>query len=194
MQRMNRLESWFCASSLWRYITQRRLLPWILTGTDLGENILELGAGWGAATAELQRRAHCVTSLEFDHKAAAILQSKISVTCSPGLVVQGDASTLPFADQIFTGAIAILMLHHLRSRELQDQAFAEIYRVLKPGGIFLTLEIQDGWLQRAGHIYSTFVPVSLITAPERLQDVGFSNVIIDTRGSAFRLRATRAKT
>jgi ubiquinone/menaquinone biosynthesis C-methylase UbiE len=191
---MNRFENWFCASSLWRSITQQHLLPWLLNGTDLGQDVLELGSGRGAATAELQKRARCVTGLEFDFRSIAALRSKITERGSPGLVVQGDACALPFANETFNGAIAILMLHHLTSAKLQDRAFAEVHRVLKQGGIFLAFEIQDGWLQRAAHIHSTFVPISRVSAAERLKHVGFSSVNIDTRGAAFRLRAARAIT
>src|SRR5260370_4576465 len=125
---MNRLETWFCGSPCWRYVTRRKLLPWILEGSELGEHVLELGAGLGAATEELRSRAARVTSLEYDHAFAAKLGARVggaSVT-----VIQGDAATLPFSDGIVSSAMPIVMLHHLRSHELQDRAFAEIWRVL----------------------------------------------------------------
>jgi ubiquinone/menaquinone biosynthesis C-methylase UbiE len=108
-------------------------------------------------------------------------------------VVQGDASALPFSEKTFSAAIAVLVLHHLKSPELQELAFAEIFRVLRPGGVFLAVEIQDGWLNRTGHIRSTFVPVAPANAPERLATAGFSSVSITFRGSAYRLRALRAQ-
>src|SRR5882672_11536387 len=159
---MNRFETWFCGSQFWRYVTQRQLLPWILQGSELGEHVLELGAGLGAATDELRRRAAQVTCLEYDHAFAAKLGRRVGGTNAAA--VQGDAATLPFPDNTFTSAIAILMLHHLRSNELQDRAFAEIGRVLRPGGIFLAFEIQDGWLNCVGPFRSTFVPVDTGTA------------------------------
>jgi ubiquinone/menaquinone biosynthesis C-methylase UbiE len=183
---MNRLETWACGSSFWRYVTQRKLLPWILEGSDLGEHVLELGAGTGAATEELQRRAVRVTSLEYDHAFAAKLAARING--SNVSVIQGDAAALPFPDKTFSSAIAILMLHHLRSKELQDCAFAEIFRVLCPGGAFLAFDIQDGRLHRVGHIRSTFVPVTPATAPARLAAAGFSNITITVRRGGFRIR------
>jgi ubiquinone/menaquinone biosynthesis C-methylase UbiE len=108
-------------------------------------------------------------------------------------VIQGDAATLPFSNGAFSSAIAILMLHHLRSNELQDRAFAEIWRVLRPGGVFLAFEIQDGWLHRAGHIRSTFVPVTPASAIARLTAAGFSDVTVDFRRGGFRIRALRAR-
>jgi ubiquinone/menaquinone biosynthesis C-methylase UbiE len=103
-----------------------------------------------------------------------------------------DAAALPFPNETFSSAIAVLVLHHMRSRELQDRAFTEIFRVLRPGGIFLALEIPDGWLQRVGHIRSTFVPVAPATASARLTIAGFSRVAVDFRRWAFRVRAPRA--
>ncbi len=188
---MNSFENWFCASALWRYVTRKQLLPWVLSGANLGEHVLEVGAGPGAATDELWKRAARVTSLEYDHKFVVALAGRQNG--AKGGVVQGDAAALPFRENAFTAAIAVLMLHHLRSSELQDRAFAEIYRVLRPGGVFLAFEIQDGWLQRVGHIRSTFTPVPPASAFARLTAAGFSRVTVDFRRGAFRFRALRAR-
>jgi SAM-dependent methyltransferase len=186
---MNRFENWFCASSLWRYVTKRQLLPWILAGSELGDHLLEIGAGPGAATDELRHRVARVTSLEYDHNFAAGLAARhIS---SNVVVLRGDASTLPFAGGTFSSAIAILVLHHLRSRELQDRAFAEIHRVLRPGGVFLAFEIKESWIHRVGHFRSTFVPVAPSSVVRRLQVAGFSEVAMDFQRRGFRVRALR---
>jgi len=188
---MNRLETWFCGSPCWRYVTRRQLLPWILEGSELGEHVLELGAGLGAATEELRSRAARVTSLEYDHAFAAKLGARAAAASVA--VIQGDAATLPFSNGAFSSAIAILMLHHLPSNELQDRAFAEIWRVLRPGGVFLAFEILDGWLHRVGHTRSTFVPVTPASAFARLTTAGFSKVTVDFRRGGFRIRALRAR-
>ncbi|MGB2899935.1 MAG: class I SAM-dependent methyltransferase [Candidatus Acidiferrum sp.] len=186
---MNRFEIWFCGSPFWRYVTRRQLVPWLVGGSELGEHVLELGAGPGAATEELRLRAGRVTSLEYDHGFAARLSARASRTNAS--VIQGDAATLPFPDKTFTSAIAILMLHHLRSNELQDRAFAEIVRVLRPGGVFLAFEIKDGWLNRVGHIRSTLVPVDPATASARLTAAGFSRATVALWRGGFRIRALR---
>jgi ubiquinone/menaquinone biosynthesis C-methylase UbiE len=130
-----------------------------------------------------------VTSLEFDRAFAAKLGARMAG--SNVRVIQGDGASLPFADATFSSAIAILMLHHLRSNELQDRAFTEIARVLQPGGVFLAFEIQDTWLQRASHICSTFVPVAPSSAIARLTAAGFSRVTVDPHRGGFRIRALR---
>ena len=187
---MNRFENWFCGSSLWRFVTERRLLPWILSGHQLGDHALEVGAGLGATTDELLRRAGRVTSLEYDPAFVAKLAEKHK---DPRVtVVRGDAASLPFPDHSFSSVVAVLVLHHLRSQEQQNAAFQEFHRVLRPGGMFFAFEIRDGWLQRAGHYKSTFVPVSPAAAFARLTIAGFSRIAVDIERTAFRVCALRA--
>ena len=163
----------------------------MLPGSQLGDHVLELGAGPGAATDELRRRAPRVTSLEYSYAFAAGLAARRHDTRST--VLQGDAAALPFANNSFSSAIAVLVLHHLRSGELQDRAFREILRVLRPGGVFFAFEIPDGWFQRAIHRNSTFVPVQPASLPARLTAAGFSRVTVDIRWGGFRVRAVRAR-
>ncbi len=184
---MNSFENWFCASGLWQYLTERKWLPWLLEGTNLGEHVLEVGAGPGAATEELTRSGRSVTSLENSHDFCVRLHGKVRAA----RVVQGDASVLPFTSRTFTSAIAVLVLHHLRSSDAQDRALAEIFRVLKPGGVFVALEIQDGWLTRVAHFRSTFVAVPPDGLNSRLRAAGFSNVSVTNQRGAIRIRAER---
>jgi ubiquinone/menaquinone biosynthesis C-methylase UbiE len=184
---VNALENWFCATSFWRRLTQNKLLPWIVSGSSLGDHVLEVGSGPGAATPELKRLVPRVTSIEYSHAFAVGLA--IDPHAASSQVVQGDASTLPFADASFSAAVAILMLHHLQSPELQDRAFIEILRVLRPGGVFFAFEIQNGWLQRAIHRHSTFVPVAPASLPARLSALGFARVMVNSRFGGFRVRA-----
>jgi len=186
---MNALENWFCATSFWRRVTQRQILPWLLNGYSLGDNVLELGAGPGATTEELRRQSARVTSLEYDHKFAAQLGIRYENT-NVG-VLQGDAAALPFPDATFSSVTAILVLHHLRSCKQQENAFAEILRVLEPGGVFLAFEISDSWIHRVAHIKSTFVPIIPETASTQLKLFGFSNILLEKQRGAFRICALR---
>jgi len=188
---MNVFEKWYCWSALWRYLTRRELLPWMLQSSVLGEHVLELGAGAGPATMELARRASRVTSLEYDHSSALKLRTR-SIHPNIG-VVQGDAATLPFADATFSSTIAILMLHHLKSQELQNRTFSEVHRVLRPGGVFLAIDIPEGWIHRVAHIKSTFVPLDPATVIHRLTAAGLAQVTLDSRSGGFLIRAVRAK-
>jgi ubiquinone/menaquinone biosynthesis C-methylase UbiE len=184
---MNSLENWFCGSGYWRRITQTKLLPWMLARTGLGDRVLEIGAGPGAATEYLSQRAKSVTSLEYSHKFCVALHSDAPAT----KVVQGDASQLPFEDATFSGVIAVLVLHHLRSKEEQDRAFQEIHRVLKPRGVFVAGEIEENWLTRVAHFRSTFVPVAPESIAERLEMAGLSSVRVTKRSGGFLIEAVR---
>lgn len=186
---MNAYETWFCGSSIWKWVTRRKLLPWVMQGSELGEHVLELGAGLGPATEELARLSGRLTSLEYDLRFAVKLSAHVNR--SNTTVIQGDATALPFANSSFSSVIAILMLHHLRSKELQDSSLAEIRRVLRPGGAFLAFDIEDSWLHRVAHIHSTFVPLSPVSISARLTDAGFSKVTVDIRHGAFRVIALR---
>jgi len=148
--------------------------------------VLELGAGPGAGTEALRRLAPRVTSLEWSHGFAAELASK-----NRNAVVQADAAAVPFAERTFSSAVAVLMLHHLRTRAAQENAFREAFRVLRPGGTFLAFEIEDNLLHRVIHIGSVFVPIDRADIADRLSAAGFSRIKLDSRSGGFRFSAMR---
>jgi ubiquinone/menaquinone biosynthesis C-methylase UbiE len=187
---MNHLEHFFCSTSLWQRMTHRFLLPWVLSGAQLGDHVLEIGAGYGAATGHLLRLSPRVTSLEYDPRLLRRLEEKHQ--CAALTALCGDAAELPFADQSFSSAVAILVLHHLKTRDLQDRALGEVHRVLRPGGSFFVFEINDGWIHRAAHYKSTFTPVTAVSAFARLTNAGFSKVSVDFRSGGYRVSARRA--
>src|ERR1700676_5006652 len=184
---MNKLEHCLCSSSLWRYLTGRHLLPWILSGACLGDHLLEIGAGYGAATTHLRNHVARVTSLEYD--AESIRQLKTRLPGSEALL--GDGARLPFPPETFSCVVAILVVHHLVSREQQDRLFAEAFRVLRPGGVFLAFEIPDNWMNRAAHFRSTFTPLRPGSAFLRLDKAGFARVSMDFQRAGFRISAWR---
>jgi hypothetical protein len=59
--------------------------------------------------------------------------------------------------------------------------------------LFIAFDIPDGWTHRIAHIKSTFVPVDPLTATKRLTAAGFSEVTLDSRSGAFRIRALRSR-
>jgi SAM-dependent methyltransferase len=50
-----------------------------------------------------------------------------------GIYVQGDLARLPIADQSVDAAVSLHTIYHVPA-ELQEKAFLELHRVLKPGG------------------------------------------------------------
>jgi SAM-dependent methyltransferase len=80
---------------------------------------------------------------------------------------------MPYGDRTFSGAVAFTMLHHVPSQELQDRLFAEVDRVLRPGGIFAGADGMPSLLMRIFHICATLVLIDPGTLPARLEATGF---------------------
>src|SRR5437588_414760 len=47
---MNAFHRRYCASDDWARHLERRLLPWALSGVELGDDVLEIGPGFGVTT------------------------------------------------------------------------------------------------------------------------------------------------
>jgi ubiquinone/menaquinone biosynthesis C-methylase UbiE len=106
-------------------------------------------------------------------------------------VVTGDATNVPFPDEQFSCVVSFTMLHHVASRVLQDKVLREVWRVLKPGGIFIGSDSLDGWVMRIIHIGDTLVPVDPVTFGGRLTAAGFQGVMVEKNSDAFRFHARR---
>lgn len=187
---MNRFHQWYCRSATWARAVEDRLLPWVLKGTDLGGHALEVGPGYGVTTRVLQKRVPDLTALEIDPSLAARLRDRTSSTVD---VVEGDGTEMPFGDAEFSGAVCFTMLHHVRSAALQDRLFAEVHRVLTPGGVFAGSDSRAGALFRMAHLFDTMVVVEPDTLGARLEAAGFTDVEVGTTKSAVRFAARKAR-
>src|ERR1019366_9837048 len=75
-------------------------------------------------------------------------------------VVHGDATDMPFPDGRFSAALALTMLHHVPTAELQDSLFREAARVLRPGGLFAGTDRLDSAGFREVHTDDISVPLA----------------------------------
>jgi ubiquinone/menaquinone biosynthesis C-methylase UbiE len=186
---MNRLHQWYCQSSQWKQKLENKILPWSLGGVDLGDEVLEMGPGPGLTTDWLRHRCKNITCIEVDPQLANSLNHRVA---SANVSVQcGDATAMPYGDRTFSGAVAFTMLHHVPSQELQDRVFAEVYRVLRPGGIFAGTDSTHSFLMRIFHIWDTLVLVDPKTLPARLEAAGFEEIKIEEGDGRFRFSARR---
>ncbi|WP_322788773.1 class I SAM-dependent methyltransferase [Mycolicibacterium rutilum] len=122
----------YCGSDEWRQLIREVILPWAMGEATLGDDVLEVGPGYGATTDVLSTTAAQLTSVEIDDELAAMLRERFAATPSVQ-IVHGDATRLSFPDGRFTGAACFTMLHHVPTVELQDRLFTEVARVLRPG-------------------------------------------------------------
>jgi SAM-dependent methyltransferase len=164
-------------------------MPWVLNNVELGENVLEVGPGPGLATDLLRLRAAHLTAIEIDAVLAGSLASRLGGTNVT--VIPGDASQMPFENARFTGAVSLVMLHHVPSPELQNDLVREVCQVLKPGGVFAGMDVRQNLAMRLIHINDTLVPVEPGTFAGWLKAAGFQDVAIDANSYAFRFHARR---
>jgi len=137
-----------CDSLEWRAAVRDEIIPWAVRDVDLGDDVLEIGPGYGATR-------YVGTHVE---------------------VVLGDATQLTFPEGRFSGAVCFSMLHHVPSPELQNRLFAEAARVLRPGSPMIAVDGVESDGVRAFHEGDTYQPIDPTTLPARLKDAGFTDV------------------
>jgi SAM-dependent methyltransferase len=164
----------FLASDQWAQMLRSDLLPWLAEGGDLGNDVLELGPGPGRTTDLLRQSTERVTAVELDERLAQSLAARMAD--SNVEVVHGDGTRTGLEPNRFSAVTCFHVLHHVPTADLQDQLFAEAYRVLRPGGIFFLADALDqaGVRQRHAEEQETFLPVPPDDLPRRLEAVGFS--------------------
>jgi ubiquinone/menaquinone biosynthesis C-methylase UbiE len=94
--------------------------------------------------------------------------------------VHGDATSLAYADDSFSGAACFTMLHHVPTVELQDKLFAEVARVLRPGAALVASDSLGSDELAAHHEDDTYNPVDPSSLPCRLADAGFEQIAVRT--------------
>jgi len=97
-----------------------------------GERVLEVGFGTGLAFPNLCDMYREIHGLDLTADIAAV-KSIFEPSGMRLFLRAGDVLHMPYADHYFDTVLLISILEHLKPVELQ-QAFAEISRVLKPGG------------------------------------------------------------
>lgn len=113
---------------------KRRLVS--LAGSLSGTRALDLACGTGDIAFELTRRGAEVVGLDITHRMVELARVKASAAPKPRFVT-GDMMTLPFRaaqfDLVTTG-------YGLRNVPDLQGALREIARVLRPGGVLLSLD------------------------------------------------------
>jgi SAM-dependent methyltransferase len=124
-----------------------------------------------------------------DSRLATSLQQR---TTGKNVAVKcGDAAAMAFPERSFASVVCFTMLHHVPSAQLQDRLFAEVYRVLRPGGIFAGTDSRRSLLMQLFHLHDTMVLVDPMKLPARLESAGFADVDVELRTDRFRFSAMR---
>lgn len=173
---MNENHGRVCTSPEWAQHIQVDILPKLTRDVDLGDQMLEIGPGPGAATEGLRSRVARLTAIEVDETAAAALAARYAGTNVE--VAIGSATELPYPDASYDSVGCFTMLHHVPTLALQNKVLAEAYRVLRPGGTLIgsdSLPSNDLHHFHADDCYNPIDPASFIS---RLQTLGFAAIMV----------------
>lgn len=161
------------------------LPKWVFDQLNLDDNlrILDIGCGGGGNV----RRMHemCpnghVTGLDISRIAVEMTTDENYPAIKDGfcLVVGGNAVQMPLAKEIFDLVTAFETIYYWSTI---DGGFAEAYRVLKPGGMFVVANELDG-LDPEHEILARRVGPMRVYSPEEiklsLSEAGFKDITIN---------------
>lgn len=173
---MNENHAEVCGSPEWAAYIQDEILPSLTQHADLGDEMLEIGPGPGAATAWLGDKVKKLTVVELDEAAAARLAELYAD--SNVEVVTGDATNLSYPDESFDSVGSFTMLHHVPTAALQNKILAEAFRVLRPGGVLIASDSVASNGLHEFHADDTYNPIEPGTVITRLQTIGFGSLIV----------------
>jgi SAM-dependent methyltransferase len=140
--------------------------------------VLDVGCGSGWASRLLAGFAikGRVTGIDISDEMIRVARESSQSFLNVDFEIAG-AEQLPFSDRKFTHAFSMESLYYYRDI---PKALAEIYRVLKPGGVFVAI-VDLYWENKATHqwIDTLKVPVELLSTDEYrglFLDAGFTNI------------------
>ena len=124
-----------------------KLADWGISHLDgiSASEMVELGCGGGRNAGELLKRYPTAKLTALDYSELSVEKTrkfnKEEIASGRCAVIQGNISSLPFEAEEFDLATAFETVYFWPGLE---NCFAEVYRVLKPGGYFLICNESDG--------------------------------------------------
>ncbi|MGD0701866.1 MAG: class I SAM-dependent methyltransferase [Trebonia sp.] len=187
---MNKWHAELLGTPEWAAFLHEEVLPAVTHRVDLGDDLLEIGPGPGAATEWLRHRVNRLVAIELEPEATAKLHERFAGTNVEAIT--GDATALPYPDGSFDTVGMFTMLHHVPTRALQNALLAEALRVLRPGGTLIGSDSLASDRLHRHHEGDTYNPVEAATFLTRLQTIGYGEVMLDV-GVRVLFRAGKEK-
>jgi SAM-dependent methyltransferase len=188
---VNRRHAELLGTAEWAAFLHEDVLPVVTHGVDLGDDMLEIGPGPGAATEWLRHRVRRLVAIELEPEATAALGERFAGTNVEA--VTGDATALPYPDESFDTVGMFTMLHHVPTRALQDAILAGALRALRPGGTLIGSDSLPSDRLHQFHEGDTYNPVEPAAFLTRLQTIGFGEITL-TVSDRLVFRARKEKT
>ena len=164
-----------------------------LAGVGAGDDVLEIGTGWGTLAIEAARRGARVTTITLSVEQAALARERIEdagYTDSVEVVVQDYRHVAGTFDAV----VSIEMIEAVGERYWPDY-FAALSRLVRPGGAvalqailmphqrYLTTRNSYGWIQK--HIFPGGLIPSATAISEQAGQVGLSVTRTDRFGADY---------
>ena len=158
----------------------------------LGDKVLDVGCGTGNLTLTAKRYAGASGSaygIDASPEMIDVARKKAKRTGSETDFEVGLIEKIAYPDATFDVVISRLVIHHLPD-DLKRQGFAEIFRVLKPGGLFFLADFNPPANPILAHVASALVSHGMMQAnvwriPPMLTETGFVDVASGPTRSAF---------
>jgi ubiquinone/menaquinone biosynthesis C-methylase UbiE len=132
-----------------------------LASLQPGERVLDVGCGTGSLTLAAKKQVGItgqVVGIDASPEMIEIAQRKASQSSMNVTFQLGLIEDIPYPNQTFDLVLSSMMFHHLPEDDLKRQAIEQMYRVLKPGGYLVIVDVEppNNWLHRI------FYPVLLV--------------------------------
>jgi ubiquinone/menaquinone biosynthesis C-methylase UbiE len=142
--------------------------------------LLDVACGPGVVTAALAPAAASIVAFD----ATEQMLEKARARCArAGLnnvaFRSGDAENLPFGDGEFDGVVTRLAIHHFDSPR---RAIKEIYRVLRPGGVAVIVDIISSEDERESDLHNA---VERLRDPSHVRMLPVSRLVADMTSAGF---------
>lgn len=128
---LERAEQALAKTALWVESIMNRLAPFLPEREPL--RVLDVGCAQGRAVIALAQRgyeAYGIEPWEYARNVAMELARRVNTEVS---IYEGRAESIPFDEGFFDVVLAMSVMEHVQDLDL---SLREIYRVLRPGGLF----------------------------------------------------------
>ena len=148
-----------------------------------GDKVLDVGCGTGSLTLAAQARAGASGEVHGIDAAPEMIEVARSKAARSGASVDfriGLVEEIPFPDGSFDVVLSSLMIHHLPD-DLKRTAFAEMRRVLKPGGHLFAVDFEPPTSPLVRHVLAHAHSGGMMRVDVReyvpmMEEVGFDRV------------------
>ncbi len=127
--------------------------------TKLGDKVLDVGCGTGDLTltaASYVGKSGSAYGIDASPEGIDLAQTKARRTGSEAVFDVGLMEKIPYPESSFDIVISRLVIHHLPG-DLKGRGIAEVYRVLKPGGLVFLADFKPPTNEVLAHLVTALL-------------------------------------